>query len=73
MSFGVVLEPPELVLVDGAEQPRREQSIQDPLETALIDDSVESHVSAVNGLLDRERRFDSRSGLDELVSLVPAH
>ena len=68
MGLGVVLEPPELVLVDRAEHPRGEQTIQDPLEPTLVDDRVELHVGAVDGLLNRERRFDSRTRLDKLVS-----
>jgi hypothetical protein len=68
MGLRVVFEPPELVLVDRAEHPRGEQTIQDPLEATLVHDRVESHVGAVDGLLDGERRFDSRTGLDKLVS-----
>jgi hypothetical protein len=68
MGFGVVFEPPQLVLVDRAEHPRGEQTIQDPLEPTLVDDRVEFHVGAVDGLLNRERRFDSRTSLDKLVS-----
>src|SRR2546426_10755146 len=68
MGLGVVFEPPELVLVDRAEHPRGEQAIQDPLEATLVDDRVESHMSAVDGLLNREGRLDSRTCLDKLVS-----
>ena len=43
MGPGVVLEAPELVLVDGADHPGGEQTVRDPVEATLVEDRIESH------------------------------